>query len=111
MTSSLANISEHFSSSFFLLVCAGMYCLTTSYTSVIGLGLVYGYCVTTTYAFVIGLGLVYGSSNGIYLAVDYALAVDCLPNKQDCAYGRHAGRVRRLLWTSVESIPGGSSRL
>ena len=44
-----------------------------------------GYTLVHSFAYVVALGIVYGSSNGVYLAADYALAVDCLPNKDDGA--------------------------
>jgi MFS family permease len=56
------------------------------YFSCVAMALVYvGYCFVASYPAVIALGLCYGASNGIYLAVDYALAVECLPNKDDHA--------------------------
>ena len=56
------------------------------YLSCVGMALVYvGYCFVSTYPAVIALGLCYGSTNGVYLAVDYALAVECLPRKEDHA--------------------------
>ena len=39
-----------------------------------------GYIFVSSYWYVCVLGLIYGASNGVYLAVDYALAVECLPN-------------------------------
>lgn len=44
-----------------------------------------GYTLVHSFSYVVALGVVYGSSNGVYLAADYALAVDCLPNKDDGA--------------------------
>mmetsp|Transcript_17511 Transcript_17511/g.44067 ORF Transcript_17511/g.44067 Transcript_17511/m.44067 type:complete len:513 (-) Transcript_17511:42-1580(-) len=44
-----------------------------------------GYTLVHTFPLVVALGVVYGSSNGVYLAADYALAVACLPNKEDGA--------------------------
>jgi len=56
------------------------------YLSCLVMAMVYvGYCFIDTYPWVIALGLCYGSSNGVYLAVDYALAVECLPNQDDHA--------------------------
>ena len=44
-----------------------------------------GYIFVESYYAVVVLGLIYGASNGVYLAVDYALAVECLPNPEDHA--------------------------
>mmetsp|Transcript_16320 Transcript_16320/g.32651 ORF Transcript_16320/g.32651 Transcript_16320/m.32651 type:complete len:469 (+) Transcript_16320:296-1702(+) len=56
------------------------------YLSCTVMALVYiGYCFIHTYEWVVALGLCYGASNGVYLAVDYALAVECLPRKDDHA--------------------------
>jgi len=56
------------------------------YLSCTIMALVYiGYCFIHTYTWVVALGLCYGASNGVYLAVDYALAVECLPRKDDHA--------------------------
>ncbi|EKX41130.1 hypothetical protein GUITHDRAFT_164484 [Guillardia theta CCMP2712] len=56
------------------------------YFSCLIMALVYiGYCFIDDYQWVIALGLCYGASNGVYLAVDYALAVECLPQKEDHA--------------------------
>jgi MFS family permease len=43
-------------------------------------GVYVGYTFITSYYAVMALGLIYGASNGVYLAVDYALAVECLPD-------------------------------
>jgi MFS family permease len=43
-------------------------------------GVYVGYTFVTSYYSVLVLGLIYGASNGVYLAVDYALAVECLPD-------------------------------
>jgi TRAP-type C4-dicarboxylate transport system permease small subunit len=40
-----------------------------------------GYIFVTTYEWVVFLGVAYGAGNGVYIAVDYALAVDCLPSQ------------------------------
>ena len=40
-----------------------------------------GYCFVDTYEWVVILGVIYGAGNGVYIAVDYALAVDCLPSQ------------------------------
>jgi len=48
-------------------------------------GVYIGYTVIHEFQYVVALGVVYGSSNGVYLAADYALAVACLPNKEDGA--------------------------
>jgi len=40
-----------------------------------------GYCFVDTYEWVVFLGICYGAGNGVYIAVDYALAVDCLPSQ------------------------------
>ena len=48
------------------------------------MALVYiGYCFVDTYEWVVILGVAYGAGNGVYIAVDYALAVDCLPSQVD----------------------------
>lgn len=44
-----------------------------------------GYTLVHAFPLVVALGVCYGSSNGVYLAADYALAVQCLPNKDDGA--------------------------
>ena len=52
------------------------------YTAVTVMALVYiGYCFVDTYSMVILLGICYGAGNGIYISVDYALAVECLPSQ------------------------------
>jgi len=48
-------------------------------------GVYVGYTLIHAFPYVVALGVVYGSSNGVYLAADYALAVACLPNKDDGA--------------------------
>mmetsp|Transcript_13814 Transcript_13814/g.27316 ORF Transcript_13814/g.27316 Transcript_13814/m.27316 type:complete len:507 (-) Transcript_13814:43-1563(-) len=48
-------------------------------------GVYVGYTLVHTFPLVVALGVCYGSSNGVYLAADYALAVACLPNKDDGA--------------------------
>jgi len=56
------------------------------YLSCTIMALVYiGYCFIHSYTWVVALGLCYGASNGVYLAVDYALAVECLPRKDEHA--------------------------
>jgi MFS family permease len=56
------------------------------YLSCVAIALVYvGYCFIDSYTWVLVLGVFYGASNGVYLAVDYALAVECLPNADDHA--------------------------
>ena len=42
-----------------------------------------GYCFVDTFEWVVFLGIAYGAGNGVYIAVDYALAVDCLPSQDD----------------------------
>jgi len=42
-----------------------------------------GYCFVDTYEWVVFLGICYGAGNGVYIAVDYALAVDCLPSQEE----------------------------
>ena len=52
------------------------------YVAVTIMAFVYvGYCFVDTYEWVIVLGITYGAGNGVYIAVDYALAVDCLPSQ------------------------------
>ena len=46
-------------------------------------GVYVGYMFASSYYTVLALGLIYGASNGVYLAVDYALAVECLPGSGD----------------------------
>lgn len=41
------------------------------------------YCFAESFYTVVVLGLIYGASNGVYLAVDYALAIETLPNDSD----------------------------
>jgi len=91
------------------------------YLSCLVMAMVYvGYCFIDTYPWVIALGLCYGSSNGVYLAVDYALAVECLPNQDDHAKDlalwslpiatppSHANRSHHPVSTSGGARGGGS---
>jgi len=48
-------------------------------------GVYLGYCFVHEFQWVLLFGVCYGVSNGVYLACDYALAVECLPSKEDCA--------------------------
>lgn len=54
------------------------------YLAVTIMALVYiGYCFVDTYEWVVILGVAYGAGNGVYIAVDYALAVECLPSQEE----------------------------
>lgn len=54
------------------------------YVAVTVMAFVYvGYCFADTYEWVVFLGIAYGAGNGVYIAVDYALAVDCLPSQEE----------------------------
>jgi len=45
-------------------------------------GVYVGYCFAHEWNYIVLLGVCYGAGNGIYISVDYALAVECLPNAE-----------------------------